>query len=328
MSSELPAALRSGLEALAASFPGRDLAAASARLTADYRAGRGTRLPSPVDVAAYAIARMPATYAACTHALAEASARADVMPRSILDIGAGPGTATWAASEAFPSIEAARLVDSHAGMTSVGKRLATYSSGVLSAAEWVSADLAGLPSDVTADLVIASYALNEAAIDKVPRIAADLFQRSTGLLVLVEPGSKAGFAVIAAARSALVAAGGRIVAPCPSDGVCPMSEPDWCHFAERLPRLRAHKAAKGADVPFEDEPFSYLVVARPGLVIRPATARILKPPRAQKPGTSFSLCTPAGIATRFVAARDREAFRATRRLGWGDAIPPDHGETP
>ncbi len=252
MSSELPAALRSGLEALAASFPGRDLAAASARLTADYRAGRGTRLPSPVDVAAYAIARMPATYAACTHALAEASARADVMPRSILDIGAGPGTATWAASEAFPSVEAARLVDSHAGMTSVGKRLATYSSGVLSAAEWVSADLAGLPSDVTADLVIASYALNEATTHEVARIAADLYQRSTGLLILVEPGSKAGFAVIGAARSALVAAGGRIVAPCPSNGPCPVSEPDWCHFAKRLPRLRTDKAAKAADVPFED----------------------------------------------------------------------------
>ncbi|KAF0124839.1 MAG: hypothetical protein FD152_2902 [Xanthobacteraceae bacterium] len=327
MTSELPAALRSGLEALAASFPGRDLAAASARLSADYHSGRGSRLPAPVDVAAYAIARMPATYAACAYALAEATTRASFAPRTVLDIGAGPGTATWAAVEAYPSLEAARLVDSHPGMISTGRTLAAHATGVLSTAEWIAADLAGLAPGLKADLVVASYALNELGAAEATRLATELYGRCTGLLVLVEPGSKGGFAVLAGARGALVAEGGRLAAPCPADGPCPMTDPDWCHFAARLPRLRAHKAAKSADVPFEDEPFSYLVVARPGIVVHPAEARILRRPQAAKPGTTFALCTPAGRETRFVPSRDRGAHRLTRRLGWGDAMPSANGET-
>lgn len=326
MRGDLPAALRTGLEALVAAFPGRDLAAASTRLSEHYRSGRGTRLPAPVDVAAYAVARMPATYAACAHALSEAAARASFAPRTLLDIGAGPGTATWAAAEAYPSLQAARLVDSHPGMVSAGKALARHGTGMVATAEWIATDLAGLRPDLAADLVIASYALNELSVTDAIQAAAQLYNRCGGLLVLVEPGSKSGFAMLAKVRSALVSAGGRIVAPCPSDGPCPMADPDWCHFSARLPRLRAHKAAKSADAPFEDEPFSYLVVARPGIAIRPAEGRVLRRPHSAKPGTTFSLCTPAGLETRFVASRDREAHRLSRRLVWGDAMPPANGK--
>jgi len=326
LSRTLPAALRAGIEALAGAFPGRDLAAASARLSDDYRSGRGTRLPAPVDVAAYAVARMPATYAAAAEALSEAAGRTDYAPCSLLDVGAGPGTASWAALEAFPSLRTARLVDGHAGMMATGRELAARGPETLADAVWTTRRLDSLADDDRADLVVASYALNELDPSEAARRAADLYARCGGLLVLVEPGSRSGYAVIAGARSAIVAMGGRIVAPCPSDGPCPMAGPDWCHFAVRLPRLRAHRAAKGAELPFEDEPFSYLVVARPGIAVRPAAARILKPPQAAKPGTTFALCTAQGLESRFVPVRDRDAYRATRRLGWGDAMPAADGE--
>ena len=38
--------------------------------------------------------------------------------------------------------------------------------------------------------------------------------------------------------------------------------PDWCHFTQRLPRSRAHKQIKGAELPFEDEKFSYVALTR------------------------------------------------------------------
>jgi ribosomal protein RSM22 (predicted rRNA methylase) len=317
LSAALPPALRAALEDLAGRFPGRDLAAASRRLTEDYKAGRGSRLPAPVDVAAYAIARMPATFAACAAALAEARERTDAAPRTLLDVGCGPGTASWAAFETFPEIGSAALLDTHPGMIALGRDLGRMGTPSLGAADWRRGGFAEI--NTGADLVMASYALNEVPATEAARIAARLYALAGQLLVLVEPGTPRGFAGLLAARTSLIAEGGRIAAPCPGTHACPAEHPDWCHFAVRLPRLRAHKAAKGADVPFEDEPFSYLVVAKPNVSISPAAARILRAPRADKAATAFALCTPGGAATATVPSRDRETYRLTRRLGWGDA---------
>jgi ribosomal protein RSM22 (predicted rRNA methylase) len=319
LSADLPPALRAALDGLAGRFGGRELAAASARLTADYRAGRGSRLPSPVDLAAYAVARMPATYAACAAVLWEAAARTDCAPRSVLDVGCGPGTATWAAATVFDSLTHATLRDAHPGMIGLGRDLAASGPDLVAAADWRTAKL-GAEALPPADLVMASYALNELKPADVAVATRSLWAAAGQLLVLVEPGTPAGFSVTAAARSALIAAGALIAAPCTGDTPCPVAPPDWCHFSARLPRLRAHKAAKGADVPFEDERYAYLVAARPGIAVTPAAARILRPPRADKAGTTFALCTHGGAVSRTVPSRDREAHRLTRRLGWGDAF--------
>ena len=76
--------------------------------------------------------------------------------------------------------------------------------------------------------------------------------------------------------------------------------------------------AKGASVPFEDEKFSWLAVSREQGPV--AATRILGPPAMAKPGITFRLCTPDGIATRMVPRRDASTFRAARHLGWGDAV--------
>lgn len=327
MSADLPPALRAALDRLAGRFGGRDLAAASQRLSADYRAGRGSRLPTPVDLAAYAIARMPATYAACAAALGEAAARVDLAPRTLLDVGCGPGTATWAAAETFPDLVKATLLDAHAGMTALGRDLAAEGPALLVEADWQAGRLEAV-APASADLVVASYALNELKSGAVADAARALYGAASGILVLIEPGTPAGFAVIAAARNALIACGARIAAPCPGGAACPVVAPDWCHFSARLPRLRAHKAAKSADVPFEDERYAYLVAARPHLQIEAAPARILRPPHADKTGTTFTLCTEGGLSRRVVASRDRGAHRLTRRLGWGDVFPSESPEPP
>lgn len=318
MSPALPPALRAALEDLAGRFPGRDLAAASRRLTEDYKAGRGSRLPSPVDVAAYATARMPATFAACAAAFAEARERTDARPRTLLDVGCGPGTAAWAATEAYPELQSVTLIDTHPGMMALGRDFARSGPPALAAAEWHRGGFAEVTAG--ADMVVASYALNEVSPNEAARIATRLHALTGQVLVLIEPGTPQGFAGLASARTALIGIGARIAAPCPGPTSCPVVAPDWCHFSVRLPRLRAHKAAKGAEVPFEDEPFSYLVAAKPEVHVTPVGARILRPPRAGKAGTDFTLCTPTGARATTVPSRDREAHRLTRRLGWGDAF--------
>jgi ribosomal protein RSM22 (predicted rRNA methylase) len=170
------------------------------------------------------------------------------------------------------------------------------------------------------DLILAGYTFAELPSQTRDRVLAHLWNACTGILVIVEPGTPAGFATILACRTALIGAGARMVAPCPGAHPCPIVAPDWCHFAERLPRSRAHMRAKDASVPFEDERYSYVAVAREGIEIAPIEARIIAPPQAAKPGTRLRLCTRSGIADRVVLKRDKPAYKAVSRKTWGDSL--------
>ncbi len=97
-----------------------------------------------------------------------------------------------------------------------------------------------------------------------------------------------------------------------------MSGDDWCHFAVRLPRRRAHMHAKAARLPFEDEKFAYLALARTGEST--GGARILGPPQDSKAGMTLRLCSERGLSLEAVPRRDKEHYRNLRRAGWGDLI--------
>lgn len=318
MQVELPPPLRAALERELAGASRRDLAQRSAATTAAYRSGRtsAAAIKGADDALAYALTRLPATYAACATVFAEARRMApDFAPASLLDAGCGPGTGSWAAREAFSSLDRIAWLDASAPFLDLARRLA----GDDLSAEPRRGDLTAgdLPK---ADVVLASYALAEIAPAAQAGVVASLWDAAEGLLVLVEPGTPAGFERLRAARVGLIAAGARILAPCPHDGACPIAAPDWCHFSVRLPRSRDHRLAKGAEVPFEDEKFAYLVAARPNIAAAPRTARVLARPRAGKPGIDLKLCTETGLEQRFVARRDKAAHVSARRLDWGDAL--------
>lgn len=95
------------------------------------------------------------------------------------------------------------------------------------------------------------------------RLVEQLWERTSGVLVLVEPGTPAGSSHIQRARTQLLelaareaqqqqqrgqpqagavgsdgaaeAAGAHVVAPCPHDGPCPLERrASWCHFVQRF----------------------------------------------------------------------------------------------
>ena len=76
---------------------------------------------------------------------------------------------------------------------------------------------------------------------------------------------------------------------------------------------------KGGTLGYEDEKFSYLVVARPGIGTR-TPARVIRPPEENKFSVSLPLCAPSGTELRVVPSRDKVAFKAARKLGWGDSV--------
>lgn len=103
---DLPAELKAALDARLEGLSRGDVAVRAAVISRTYRdGGTSSAIKSETDALAYALARMPATYAAvsaCLNALSEA--RPDFAPQTLLDVGAGPGTASWATSEAFASL--------------------------------------------------------------------------------------------------------------------------------------------------------------------------------------------------------------------------------
>lgn len=290
----------------------------AAALSATYRAGGSS---AGIDLEAYLVARLPATFAAVELVLSElARLRPGFAPESLLDAGSGPGTASWAATLHWPGLRHVTFLDNAPDFLALAAALARQGPAPLDEARALAGCIEQLPEGLSADLVIAAYALAELPLERAAAAAEGLWRASRRSLVLVEPGTPQGFARLRAARQRLLAAGAVPVAPCTHALDCPMAGDDWCHFSVRLARSRAHMHAKAARVPFEDERFAYLVLAREGAP--PRGARIIAPPQHAKPGITLRLCQDGRTETLTVARRDAAAYKRARKLDWGDLFRP------
>ena len=327
----LPGSLQAAIDRELERLPSRALGVAVAALSDAYARGRPSAIADPATHAAYLAVRMPATYAAVRAVLAHVSA--DVLDgvRSLLDLGAGPGTATWAAVSACPALATAAQVDRSRGLLDVGARLgaALLQGRDVHVVQHV-ADLAGGREWPASDMVVGAYTLSELEPAARAVLVSAAWQATSHVLVLVEPGTPAGFQHILAARTALAAAGARFIAPCPHEGPCPLRAgaptDDWCHFSVRVPRTRRHRQLKAGSLGYEDEKFSYVVATRlPAPSPRPP--RVLRHPRIDKGRIQVSLCTPDG-AERVVVTRRDAAWPAARKSRWGDAWRTAPGDDP
>jgi ribosomal protein RSM22 (predicted rRNA methylase) len=319
-SPDLPAELKAALDAKLQGLSRSDVARRAAVISQTYRGGGGSgTIRSETDALAYALARMPATYAADVASLnALREIRPDFAPTSLLDIGAGPGTASWAAAEAFSSLQRLTLLDANDALRTLALELARDSTRLrnVNYAQGQAGEL--LANTEAADLVIASYMIGEIGDAERQALAGQMWSKTRDTLLIVEAGTPAGYARIIALRAQLIAAGAHVAAPCPHDGQCPLSAPDWCHFAQRLSRSRAHKQIKGVELPFEDEKFAYVALTRAPLPNRPA--RVLAQPTVTKIEVAAKLCTPAGLAVTKVPRRARADYARARRWRWGDTV--------
>jgi ribosomal protein RSM22 (predicted rRNA methylase) len=327
---ELPEALRLGIMEIAERQPRQALERSAAALSAIYReegSGQSARaVDSPAAAAAYAVTRLPATFAALTAALVEARERLPTWtPRSLLDVGAGLGGATWGAGAIWPSLRQATLLERDQRMIMFGTELLAMSPPGAIDITWRLVDVSGSwgkPALGPADLVTCAYALNEFPEEHRAKLVARLWAATgptAGVLALVAPGTPAGFAAIRAARDQLIALGAHIIAPCPHEGACQMTPGDWCHMAQRLARSRLHRQLKGGDAPFEDEKFSYIIVSRqPG---SPIEARVIRRPIAHPGRITLDFCSSSGLVRREITRSNRAAFRLARNARWGSSWP-------
>jgi ribosomal protein RSM22 (predicted rRNA methylase) len=314
---QLPYELRDAIERVTGDAEGA-LARPARELSEHYRQGdfRAPVLATAAHRQAYLQVRLPATYAANRHVLAEA---AGLKIESMLDLGAGPGTSMWAALESFPYINRCTLVERDSELAALGQSMAAHSSHeAVRQATWLREDLSAFRPEKH-DLVVISYVLGELRAGEAERLILSAWQATEKLLAIIEPGTPRNFQYVLAARQTLIAAGAQVAAPCPHHNACPMAATgDWCHFAERLERTAGHRRLKGGDLSYEDEKFSYVLASR--VPVAWPQARIVRHPQFRPGHVCLTLCTADGLKRETIGKSQKEQYREARKAKWGDAI--------
>lgn len=316
---ELPLQLQAAIERELTLSKGKKLHSAQEELSGRYRGKNNTQtfMSSDAHRLAYLAARMPATYAAVSAVLSEWKNREpDLSIQTMLDIGAGPATALLAVNEHFPSLEIAWLIEQDSDLIEVAKRL--HGEDLKPTITWLNQPMQNPIDTPTVDLTIFSYSIGELSEKEQLIALASAWEKTARTLIIVEPGTPAGFSRIRTLRAWLINAGAHLVAPCPNALPCPMSGSDWCHFAARLQRSEEHRQAKGASLGYEDEKYSYVIASK--VPVKLPTARILRHPQKRSGHLNLTLCTDGKVINKTISKRDGDLYKQARKLEWGDAI--------
>ena len=275
---------------------------AAADISLRYRTGRDKSLKTATEAAAYAATRMPATFGAVGRALELTLEHLETPPETLLDVGAGTGAATLAAQQLL-DLKSAVCLEPAAVMRELGQKLVK--------ADWRAFDVITDDLPESADLVIASYMINE-VVDPI-FAARKLWNASNGVLLIVESALPESVALLQKIRTDLTEQGAFVAAPCPHDKPCA----EWCHFACRIERSRLHKQLKGGDAPFEDEKFSFVALTK--VPVSRCSTRVLRHPQIGTNKVGLTLCTPDGIVEKTIFKADKTLYKAARKAKTGDA---------
>jgi ribosomal protein RSM22 (predicted rRNA methylase) len=316
---QLPYELKEAIEALVAkdiSLP--SLQSAREEVTSHYRQGGASAAPFKhrAHLLSYLVTRLPATFAACVKVCEEIRKR---LPHfscsSIADLGAGPGTGTWAALQVFEGLEMLHLVEQEREAIAVGKQMGAHWKN----SNWLQANLEEEFPLPQVDLALFSYSLGE--LKNPIQVLERVWNGATGVIAIIEPGTPRGFEKIRAWRQFAIEKGAEIVAPCPHRFACPMPQGDWCHFAARVERSRVHRQVKKGDLGYEDEKYSYLVIAHPGNKPSSFEGRAVRAPLKRKGHVQMTLCHwEGGLVNKVVTRSQKEVYRIARDLEWGDSF--------
>ena len=298
----------------------------SAGLTRE-RALVGARyLDDPRLLGAYLLFYWPVSYAQARAVLGELPRR----PRTVLDLGSGPGPVAFAALDAGASEVTA--ADRSAPALALARALAAEAEEPLGTRPWSGG--AALPEGAF-DAITLGHVLNElgrgpgALADRaalLERAAAQL--RPGGSVVVLEPALRDTSRELLHVRDLLLARGFAVRAPCLWRGGCPalVKASDWCH-AERTwsPPPLLDALAREAGLRKEALKMSYLVLAPPGEAWPELPAgrlfRIVSEPLEGKGRQRYMGCGPEGRLGLALQQKHRtvanEAFFSLRR---GDVV--------
>ena len=268
------------------------------------------------EALSYAISRMPSTYCAIYSALDHTLENYNEKINTCYDMGAGTGAATWAINQ-FIHLEKSTCFEREEVMIDIGKKLmenAEFSQQT----EWKQFNILKEDLKEKADFVITSYMINELPEENKNEIIKKLWNMTNKILLIMEPGTPAGFKNIVNAREILLKEGANIIAPCSHQNKCPIKEDDWCSFYVRVNRSGIQRLAKKGELGYEDEKFSYIAFSK--TPINNQKTRILRHPQIYQGYVKIKVCTNHGIEEKIYSKKDGEIYKKVKKLEAGDIL--------
>lgn len=314
----LPDPLKSAVEACLLQTNIKILQSAALKLSKHYRRRESIVRLTKLDKLAYLAVRLPAIYAAALRTLANLP-KNTTAPKSLLDLGSGPGTLIWAALKIWPSLKTATLLEKDGDWIELAKKLSLRLPGTIrNNIQWHQKDLTSIKELQTYDVLTMSYVLGELPWSE--ELLEKIWQATRKYLILIEPGTPQGFEVLSKVRSYLIKTGASLASPCTHANECPLLSNDWCHFTTRLNRFPFHRLVKMASLGYEDEKFCYLIFSRKS--VQKPQARIIKRPKKGSGHILLDLCGSEGLERITVSKKQKDLYSIARKKTWGSSWSP------
>lgn len=318
--------LNSKLEELALNKKIKDLKVNFESIHNGYEGNSGVGekyILSKEDALCYAFFRMPSTTAVITRCLS-------FIPRNeygltLLDLGSGTGASAFALLNSELEVAKLTAVEESKHMLDVFNELndgIDYPFNV----EQINKDFVKENLDLyKSDIVLASFSMNE--LNSKDRIAFldKLWALANKYILIIEPGTPKAFKEMMSYKEYFLSKGGRILAPCMSDA-CPIIKEelnDWCHFSVRLRRPNVEIKIKDANRNFEDEKFTFLLIAKDKRAtdVQRNGSIIVRKPLIQKGKVSIRLCSEQGkFLNKVYTKKDGAMYKQAKKASVGDYI--------
>lgn len=278
------------------------------------------------DVLGYLGLRVPATYAQLYGAMMQVKeVLPSWQPKSVLDIGCGPGTGIWAAKGVWNSIAKAVCIDENDAFLQVGKQLAAETAFAVDCT-WIQKDIRlGLEEiEGIFDLVIIGNVLNELHPEKQEKLLGQAFNAAKSVLLIVEPGTPDG-SMIASQCARKMQHAGTLIAPYIHNAFV-ADDAYWLHFSQRFirpdfqRRIRQHmRTSPDMASDWEDAKFAYAAIAKIPSEIIP-WGRCVGLSEKQKGFITVPILTAEKIAFIKVFKRTIEQYHYAKNVKWGEII--------
>ncbi len=279
-----------------------------------------------LDALAYLALRAPATYVQTQSVL---SSLVEVLPgwkpKTLLDVGSGPGVGIWATTNVFPNLQSVTCIDQDKNFLLLGRRIIA-ASGLSIPTSWQQDKLLrGLKSSTeTYDIVLIVNVLSELSAKQRDKVIGSAFKRCKGIMVIIEPGTPTGSAIIQKVAKNF-SGNASLLAPYIDNSY--VSDDDyWLHFSKRFirpeftRRVRQHlRNSSRMASDWEETKYSYVIIG--GILPKSSPwGRCAGQVRLHKGYLEVPVLTRDHILHLKILKRQKKQYTFAKKLRWGQLI--------